>query len=381
MPDPHARPSRDTRLPDEFIRPATPRGLAWVVGLAVVTVAVLNVAAYGLLQVHDPNRFRVIMGEKWELIESSEPGSLAGVGLVLGDSSANQGLDPAVLAEATGTRWLNLGTIADLMLLDGTWMLHRHIELHGPPSRVVLMHTWDGWSREIDTRAFAQPPLSWGYWDRVEPRLPLNLVERVRMAKMRYLPLYSASTSLQQDLMFPWKVGKDRPPLTADGFMPVTVARPDRVDLDVVSGVEALQEWANQQPRAEVATAINLDALASVMALADEHGFPVYFVHAPAYAGLAAEPTHGERVDALVERLSALERQYPRFRVVFERPKVFPRTDMADTTDHLLAEPAARFTSSVAERIVELEGPAPAARARVTVPEVLQNARSGDGLP
>ncbi|MEM6552995.1 MAG: hypothetical protein AAF750_12835 [Planctomycetota bacterium] len=374
MADPHARPAKTSRLPDEHIPESNLRGMGVVYGLAVVVVLLLNAGAYAFLQRMDANTFRVITEKKWELLNRLEVAGDSEVSLILGDSSANQGLDPVVLSEAFGKRWVNLGTMANLMMLDGAWMLRQYIETNGPPSRVILMHTQDGYDREIHAGAFAQVPLPWQYWKDVRPRPPLGKVKVVELALARYLPLYSSNASLKLGLMYPWKVREMQPRLTADGFMPIATPSPEALTADVEAQTAALAAWVEADPRPEVMRSVNRKALAEVMALASEHGFPVYFVHGPAYDGLTSARGYPERVTATAALMRELEAEHPGFRVVFKEPVVFPRADMADSTEHVLAGAAARFTSMVAERIRVLEGPASGGTS-------LSEDPSGDGLP
>ncbi|MEM6392437.1 MAG: hypothetical protein AAF797_06660 [Planctomycetota bacterium] len=386
MADPHARPAKTSRLPDEHIPTANLKSMGVVYSLALVVVLLLNAGGYVFLQRLDANKFRVITQEKWALLDrlASERGAAeqaGGVSLILGDSSANQGLDPAVLGDAFGERWVNLGTMANLMMLDGTWMLRQYIETNGPPSRVILMHTQDGYDRDTHAGAFAQVPLPFRYWKHVSPRPPLGPVKVVELAAARYVPLYSSNASLKMGLMYPWKVRAMQPVLTADGFMAITEPSPVALEADTAEQREALREWFESDPRPSVMRGFNRAAIGEVMAMASEHGFPVYFVHGPVAETLTSAPGYDERVAATASLMRELQAEHTGFRVLFEEPVVFPQADMADSTEHLLAGAAARFTSMVAERIRLLEGPAAASAEGEAGEVLLSDDPSGDSLP
>src|SRR5262245_5791244 len=131
-------------LPEELQIACTWRSVAWSIVGAIAVVAILNVAAMGILGAWSTNIGYRLVQEKWDLLmRQRSPVEW----LVLGDSSCNQGVVPAVLDEELRTTSLNLCTIGDMMLVGDAWMLRSYLQRVGVPRHVVMVHVYDIWGR------------------------------------------------------------------------------------------------------------------------------------------------------------------------------------------------------------------------------------------
>lgn len=338
-------------LPSEpSLPPASPRSVAltWLSVLALV--ALVNLATIPILEYLTPNRYERQVRTKWQILETLDASTDS---LVVGDSTGNQGVDPAQLGELLGGRWANLSTIADLITLDDAWMIDEYIARTGQaPRRVVVVLTHDLWERDPAPLAVAGIPRPWGFWSRANPPVRFDRDELWLMALGRYVPLYAAEASLRMMLMTPWKVPERWPVIHADGFMPFGESDPPEVHLAAKRHAEYLAE--HPFAMSESARA----GLVRVLELSQQHGFDVYFAHGSVAESLAEREPYRRRFDAIRAALMELSARYPRLHVLFDEPQAFDERYMVDA-EHLVPAGAELYTRAIAERIRALEGDAP----------------------
>src|SRR4249920_755258 len=94
-------------LKHERVQPVSVGEFRRVLTLVVLLVVSANVLAGLVLQRWSPNLGYAVAKKKWEILLTLH-GPVDW--LILGDSTANQGVDPRVLATHLGGRALNLGT-------------------------------------------------------------------------------------------------------------------------------------------------------------------------------------------------------------------------------------------------------------------------------
>ena len=88
--------------------------------------------------------------------------------LILGDSSAAQGVDPEFWTNASGESAINLATIGDATVVNDAWMLETYLERFGRPNKVVIVHAYDIWHRELKQNVVVQIPFKF-IWNRLSP--------------------------------------------------------------------------------------------------------------------------------------------------------------------------------------------------------------------
>ena len=335
-----------SELKGERVKPVTRKELALVIGLCVVLAAGANSAARWAVDTFAPNLgFRVYQTKWKQLLALSEPVDW----LVLGDSSANQGVDPEFLERYLGGRAINLATIADASAVVEAWMLEQYIARFGPPRGVVLIHVYDMWQRPIQYQLLAETPLPWGYWNTMEPRVDMNFRQTMQVAEFRYLPLYARQDSLL--LLLHGKTDFDeRPVITDGGFMKVTRANPRSVATDVQEHLAFTRD--NTFTMAEE----NQRALDTIAALADRYNFDLFLANAPLYSGVYDNQSfrayYRQVVDALTTRFAGNRH----FHYLFQQPMLFS-IDVMRNVDHLTTAGARRYSEELARRLETLVPP------------------------
>ncbi len=334
------------------------RRLALTVACALLVVVVANAIAGRLLDAHTTNKGYFLIHEKWRLLEDEATKPVDW--LLLGDSSCNQGLDPAALTERLGGTALNLCTVADLLVVNDAWMLDRYIERFGPPKRVVVEHVYDVWHRrlgaDLKPEILAEVPQPWGFWRDREPKLRLSRAQKWSLGLARYVPLYSESATLQSWLREPSRFGRTFA-LDASGFMAHERSDVRQVKQDTRNHLRFLKG------RKFAISRENQRALDRIAALSDEHGFDVFLVAtSPVYEELAKSEDYKRYTGDIVRTLENHARGHSRVHVVLKRPVPFPARDM-ENADHLTAKAAKRYTQRVAAEIEELTAPTPPVRA------------------
>ncbi len=339
------RPS--SYLPAEVIQPVTPRALLGTWIAVFVLVLLVNVFVAPRMLEGGRNLAGWIIGHKWRmLLRLDHPVD----DLVLGDSSCNQGVNPAVLAPALGDRTaINLCTIGDMLTTNDAWMLQTYIERHGAPRRVVIVHVYDIWSRDFDWSRVGSVPV--GYFDlrKLRPAMKLERWQLRSYLESRYFPLYSSNRSLQTRLRIgaPEEAAGPRH-VDSLGFLADTVAYPDSVEQDFAGHLRFLA-----RDRFHL-SADNARGLRRIAALAEQHDFDVYLASAPVYERLAQAEPFQRYLAEVAQALDSVTGPRSRVRLVFTEPMAFPASEMQNA-DHLVHSAADRFTRALAEEIVALE--------------------------
>jgi hypothetical protein len=332
-----------SELKHERVKPVSARELRLVLALTVLIAVSANVFAGLVLDRRPANLGYELAKMKWgRLLALQQPVDW----LVLGDSSGNQGVDPRVLATHLGGHAINLATIADMTAVNDVWMLDEYLRRFGPPRGVILVHVYDMWGRSILDQMVAEIPLPWGYWRRLEPRLPVGIARSGRLAALRYVPLYSRQDSLLALLR--GTADDIFPPFTDDGFMQVRRPSPRRVDADAREHLTF-----TRQPE-RIMSDDNRRALAAIGALSDHYGFEVFLASSPLYDRLYGDAVFRHYYDDVGERLRAWTRQSPHRHYVFTEPMLFSR-DVMQNADHVTTAGAARYSDALATTIGAIE--------------------------
>jgi hypothetical protein len=337
MPPPHVTTAE---LKGEHLTPVSARDLKRLIALTLALVACGNLLAGWVLARWSPNIGYTVVREKWTMLQRlDQPADW----LVLGDSSANQGVDPLVLEAHLGGRVVNLATVADMLALNDAWMLQYYIARFGPPRGVVLVHAYDMWERDARDQLLAEVPLPWGYWNNLQPTLTVDTWRALKLAELRYLPLYSRHDSLLMLIRGWWRPG-DGPRFTPAGYMPVGEADPQQVDADM------REHLAATDGRLFVMSADNRRALGHIGRLASAHNFDVFLAHAPLHDRLYAHDSFRAYLAQVTFSLEQWADDDPHRHFLFPAPILFSR-DRMQNVDHLTVTGAARYTEVLAVAI------------------------------
>lgn len=332
-------------LPQEHVPNTNLRSIiTLIIGMGMV-VFVANIIAYAAIEWRNPNLGDVQVARKWDILRNeTQPGE----SVIFGDSSGNQGLDPQILEEQLGGRWRNLCTLANSMTFDDAWMLQEYIEQHGPPKRVVLVHVFDGWDRQIHASALGDTPHAIGEWSNLNPPIDASAKQKVEIVLTRYFPLYFKEKSLKFMITRPWEVKDLRTKIRDDGFMPME--EPDRPQLN--------DDYWSQFRQLEAAepfkmSKINIEAMDIIAGLAEQHGFDVFLTYGPCYDKLQKLPTFDPHFVQVHAKLEEIAGKSPRIKLVFDRPLTY-EASVLQNCEHLTIEGAKRYSMAVAEALREL---------------------------
>lgn len=332
------------RLPHERLRAVSRRGMVFEWVLAGLMVLVVNAAAVALLDRYDPNRFRVQVAVKYELLR--EHGG-AYDSLILGDSTPNQGIVPEMLNERVGGDWLNLCTIANMLAASDAWLLSEYIDRYGPPKRVIVCHVPDMWPRTVDPAIIAQARVPLSAFDDLEPPVELGPAQTLRMAATRYAPLYSKNVSLNHLAFKPWQIQDLRSGFTPDGYMP-TRGHQDHWSQAIDNAI------LGQAEHRFAVSEINALAMQRMIDLAQEHGFVIYLTPGSATEELAASPDYQHNFAAMIEQYRAWADSSDHLTLILPEPQTFPDALMYDE-DHVNTRGAAVWTERIARAMLEAE--------------------------
>lgn len=317
---------------------------------SLVVLVLINSFALWYLGNYSTNFGYWTIHQKWNLLgKIEEPVDW----LVLGDSSCNQGVSPAIIAEQTGESALNLCAIGNVTALHDVWMLEEYLQRFGPPKGVVVVHVYDVWPRDLDPLIFGQIPRPWQFWR--EHTLGTELLDnpdiRSKLFQERYVPLLSQRLTLTKMLRstFFFKLLPFKPQwlLDENGFLMDEQARPETAIQD---GLDHMQFTAENEPSV---SSLNQQALERLVEIAEDNRLPVYLVNSPLYEGLNADAGFQAYLAALQVQIEALVGQSAYVHLVPE-VKTFPASQL-QTADHLTLSGAHTYTEWLIRRVLSPE--------------------------
>ncbi len=334
------------QLPQELAPKARPLSLVLELLGILALVVLINWAAGVYLAHFSPNQGYWTIHQKWLLLgKLDEPVDW----LVLGDSSCNQGVVPAVLEEELGGRALNLCMVGNITVLGDLWLLEEYLARFDPPQAIILVHVYDVWPRSLNPVLLGQIPRPWGFWNdhALADELLSDPEVRSDLFLERYVPLISQPktlTMLLRSTVFlqhnpfspPWS-------MDADGFVIASEPHPDIVRRDAQDHLDELA--ANPFS----ISSINRQAFGEIADLAEHYKVPVYLFNSPMYEGLYNAPAFRAYFDAAQSKVLLLAEE-----AYFANPirdvMTFPAEQM-QTVDHVTLPAAEAFTRWLAEQI------------------------------
>lgn len=338
------------QLPEEIFPPTKSRHIKITILGTVILIFFCNLALLWYLSLFPVNRGYWLVKQKWDILLALEsPVDW----LILGDSSVNQGISPDVLRAELGESSINLGTVADMVALDDVWMLHIYINKFGPPKNVLIVHTYDMWHRDIQPVFIGKTPLPWGSWQQLPPHYALTRQQAVEIFLARYFPLYADNVTLQ-NLISKVILGKDslfikRFMLDEKGFMPVIgggSASSDEVRKDAALhiGFVTYNEFH--------LSAVNEEALAEIVHLAEQYDMNIYIANSPVYEGVAADENFQAYYGQMKKALGKIAAQSDHI-FLLETLATFPE-DQMQNVDHVILTAAQAYTKMLAAEIKSL---------------------------
>ncbi len=318
------------------------RNVVITVAGTIFLVLVANFSARSFLKNTPVNPADALVKRKWEILaRQTAPVDW----LILGDSTGNQNVNPAVVSETLGGGAVNLCTMANFLVLNDVWMLQEYLRRVGVPKNVLLVHAYDVWRRGLSEDLVAKVPLEWGFWNRLEPRQTLTRRGLVTAFLQRYVPLFTQSKSLATLVRMRADFSGPIFSIGPDGFMPVTRVVQEETARELAEHVAFVAGSSFS------ATAVNRQSLDEAVALADAQRFNLYVVNAPVHEELWRAPGFQAHFNDLQEMLRAHTSRSPRARVLLAPPVLAPGTALVGV-DHLTVTGARTYTERMAKEII-----------------------------
>jgi hypothetical protein len=330
------------QLPEEWVPQANPKQVVLCWGIVLLIVIVFNFLALAMLKIKKVHKTPALINHKWKLLNDST-GNLDV--LILGDSSGNHAVDPAILKTRLGIESLNLCTTGGSVLLDDRLMLEDYLAKHTPPRVVVLVHVYDVWTRRIADNVLCLFPQS---VSELEKRIkPYKLTGKAQASiyVQRYLPIYSQHRSLQsivfnptQYFLQPWK-------WQSNGYDPQTQRDPTVWKDDV--------RYHYRQSKKKALFSVlpeNIAQLDIISALAQKHDMKLLLVMSPISKELYDQPVFQKAYHQVTDQLAVYAQTHPQVQIVFEKPITISQLHMQNA-DHALSDAASFYTEHLAREL------------------------------
>jgi hypothetical protein len=269
--------------------------------------------------------------------------------LVLGDSSANQGMATDYIMKSTGLTALNLATEGSAIAVNDYWMLEDYIDRVGLPDCVIIGHVYDLWDRHINYPLIAQIPVDGSsIRDRLGD-LPYNHAAKfsaqLKYLIAKYFRAVSENQSMKRLLIRPWSAQESSPIILSEsGFYAAHGAQPEKVTDDANGHLERVRT------RIFKASLENRYSLTKMVNLANKHKFRLYFINSPLYQGLYEDEYLKRYLTSVNAFISDATNQSDYATHLFSTPITYGDHEMQNV-DHLIAGAAEHFTQKVIEKI------------------------------
>jgi len=305
--------------------------------VVVVTVIIANTAVYLTDAFINLDSGAFLIRSKWNILgDLDEPVEW----LILGDSSANQGVVPDQFRAQYDGNAVNLGTVGNALLINDVWMIEDYINQHGAPENVVIVHVYDMWYRRADTAVFAHTP--WDYMSDIG--MFSTPKERAELALYRYVPLFQSSTQVFRAIANPSQMFKPPISIGDDGFTTVLDPNPSQVERDIESHASGALS------KAFVLSSINETAINLLVDLANKHKFQIYIANSPAHEDLVALDSFQLYVSHISDLLEGIDERSPYIHYVLRDLPTFDSSVM-ENADHVTKEGATSFTAQLIAEI------------------------------
>ncbi|MCB8943380.1 MAG: hypothetical protein H6658_06470 [Ardenticatenaceae bacterium] len=336
-----------TQLTDEIEPTANGRQLFITLLSILIILLLVNFAAIWFLDNFPNNRGYWLVKAKWQLLQNLDQSV---DWLIVGDSSGNQGLDPAILTAELGGTAVNLATVADMGTLDDAWMLQTYIERFGPPPNLIIVHTFDSWQRTLKPVFIGKSAMPWGAWNSLQPDMQFTFQQKTDIFLARYFPLYADNKSLTQAIMNTVLNGRPffirRYQLEPNGFMPQPSASPQRVNQEANALLRSMPN------RSFKISDLNQQSLTQLITLAETYDIQIYLAAGPLFEGLMADEQFQRYFAEAQAALQQYDQQSDHFHLLSD-PITFP-ADQMENPDHIVGDSVVRYTTTIAAAIREV---------------------------
>ncbi len=325
-----------------------PRRVASSSVVAFIIVILLNILTQIYLDFKLESSTDRMIAYKWELIESqTERVNI----LILGDSSANQGIDPGIVSDILSGRVLNVATIGNWILLDDVWLLETLIDTVGPPDSVILVHVYDVYHRDFTMSLLSQGPIAPLKWDSFGVK-PFTFWEILAYGIRRNLPLYYRAESIrriiQKSITNPSYIYMEPSLNEIDqaGFQRRYEAA-DNIAGDVQTHLDFVENYSFEISELNEISANRLSELAEI------YDIEIYIANTPIYRGLYDVPDFKEYYDDVSDYLEKWGDGNHRIHYL-NNVSLFD-AEYLQNADHLTVEGAEIYTMELIDLIQKID--------------------------
>lgn len=317
----------------------TPFRFLAVFAIAFVVLVLLNFICVFYLKNYNPNKAYALIRHKWEMLLNKKN---AATWLILGDSSGNQGVDAQLFEKDLGEKAINLCTIADMLVVNDVWMLEKYIQVHGPPKKLLIIHTYDIWKRQIFPTGFmAQIPIDL----QSDAALSMRYLALPNWKKhlMNYAPLNYQRESLSWLIQHPQQLFQSSFHYDKYGFEAKKTADVENVLEDTAEHLKFVRESQFQ------ISENNEKALKRLATLAEKYQFQVWLANSPIHDDLYLNPDFQTYFQQVQDYLSQFCKNNG-FHYINNPPMLFDEKEM-ENSDHLIEKAANKFTRALLEKM------------------------------
>jgi len=329
-------------LPEEKLQKASIKQNFILLITPLVMVFLFNVLFYFYFLNFPTNRAYWLVQTKWSILENVKEKVNW---LILGDSSGNQGVDPAEFRKSFGGEALNLCTLADLLTIDNAWMLDEYLRNNPPPDNILIVHVYDIWQRDqYNYELIKEMPLLKLFNHELRPVVDFGKGMKRKMIFKKYFPIYHNSQNISDIIRLKEKPFQKFFNARPDGYMPLFEANPENVLEDVKN-----HKWFTWKHKFSV-TNKNKAGLEAINDMAETYGFNVFIANSPINDKLYEDSNYRNYFSHLQDYLTGFCKSHPKFHYINNPPVTFPDTLM-ENADHLIDEGAKTYTELLVREI------------------------------
>ncbi len=277
--------------------------------------------------------------------------------IILGDSSASENIDPAIIEKKTNYSSLNLATVGDSLMIGNYFQLQDYLKYHQPPKAILLMFVYDFWHRRPNNLVYRN------YYNFIIKEIIFNpdslkvnsYFLAFLMPSFRYrldiLKIMNPASIINGGhLLSSFRSIKEERDwfrirvYEKSGFLPVFRSFPEYYSLDVkwhqrfLSGSDFYVSKSNQY------------YLSKISSLAKENNIKVYYAAPVLSKDIVGYEPGQSYLNGCLSFINGLSEKYD-FKIINEDYYSLDALAHSNSVDHLLAGEAEKFSSFLADRI------------------------------
>ncbi|MCK4922124.1 MAG: hypothetical protein KAS71_13825 [Bacteroidales bacterium] len=330
------------KLPIEILKKISNRKIVSLIVIPLLVAFLVNLYLIFYFERFSPNPFYFIVNKKLSILKKIDKKV---DWLVVGDSSGNQGVNPAIIKDSIGGSSYNLCTFADMGLMDGCWMLDYLIKSDLAPKNVIMVQVYDSWNRNVYPALFGQYPFSWIYRKAVEPELFIPEQYRKDVFYSHFLPIIHQADRIPDRIKTLRSFKQKLAYIDDNGYNPYTFGVNEyEINADFKYH---LKYTTDREP---YISPHNLIAIKYLQEISENTDINIYLANSPLHDELFADSTFNKFYTKLNEIISSHFNESGRVHYINNPPILFNKS-LLQSSDHLTDEGAEIFTRHLLKEI------------------------------